>query len=73
MITCPNGHDDRPTCTHPMCPVHKTNAERAANAAEWSDIIFTAQSRGFQPNPDAPPSTIHSVRDTNGRWVKVTP
>jgi hypothetical protein len=36
-------------------------------------IHFTPESAGFQPNPDMPPSEIHSVRDANGRWVKVTP
>jgi hypothetical protein len=36
-------------------------------------IHFTPESAGFQPRADAPPSEIHTVRDANGRWVRVTP
>jgi hypothetical protein len=38
-MSCPNGWDDRPTCTHPMCPVHKTEEQRKQAAAEWDALI----------------------------------
>lgn len=38
---CPNGWDDRPTCTHPVCPVHKDEATIRRNHEEFAALAHT--------------------------------
>jgi hypothetical protein len=68
MIPCRTCGVFSPDCQHPECPVRREHP-----IPDSAPVIhFTPESAGFQPQDDAPPSTIRTVR-RDGRWIRLEP
>lgn len=69
-MTCPNGKSAYERCTHPVCPVHRTPEQVAANHASWADLIADLQNNQTERMTMTPPTDADEMwYALNDGWV----